>query len=48
MARLRPVKDIVHLFILRNGEEDVERWVDEVVDILTKKNIHCLKEADFT
>ena len=48
MARLRPVKDIVHLFILRNGEEDVERWVDEVVDILTKKNIHCLKEEDFT
>ena len=47
MARLRPVKDIVHLFILRNGEEDVERWVDEVVDILTKKNIHCLKEEDF-
>ena len=47
MAPLRPVKDIVHLFILRNGEEDVERWVDEVVDILTKKNIHCLKEEDF-
>lgn len=33
MERTYPFKDMVHLFILTNGEEEVERWIDELVDI---------------
>lgn len=48
MERTYPFKDMVHLFILTNGEEEVERWIDELVDILRNKQIRCLKEKDFT
>lgn len=48
MERTYPFKDMVHLFILTNGEEEVERWIDELVNILRNKQIRCLKEKDFT
>ena len=48
MERTYPFKDMVHLFILTNGEEEVERWIDELVDILRNKKIRCLNEKDFT
>lgn len=38
----------IHLFILKNdADEEVERWIEELIHTLKAQNIVCLKEGDY-
>lgn len=49
MARTLRFEDHrIHLFILKNDDnEEVERWINELIHTLKTQNIVCLKEGDY-
>lgn len=49
MARTLRFEDYwIHLFILKNDDnEEVERWINELIHTLKTQNIVCLKEGDY-
>lgn len=49
MARTLRFEDHrIHLFILKNDDnEEVERWINELIQTLKTKNIVCIKEGDY-